>query len=414
MQTKKIILHCDVNNFFASCECALNPSIKDQPVAVTGEVTKRNGIVLAKNEIAKRFGIKTGDVIFEAKRKCPDLVCVRPHHKIYERYSRQIRAIYEEYTDKVEPFGIDECWLDITDTVKFFGSALDVANTLRERIKNEIGVTISVGISFSKTFAKLGSDMKKPDAVTVLSKENFKQKTYHLPLGSIIGIGKKLETKLNKLNIFTLGDLAEYDENIIKKKFGIVGERLQKNVQGIDDDDVQNVDDRKIVKSVGNGTTTLVDVKNKKELRSVVMFLCDEIATRLRAKHLTGSTISVSLRRNDLIWLSKSHTILKNTNSAKDIYHTAMDIIDQIWNEVCPLRSIRISVSNLDNDDISQLDLFNTDRNRKNLENAIDKIRQKYGYNSIRPLLSKDDRLINSQALRIEDDENENPDDDLS
>ncbi len=408
MQTKKIILHCDVNNFFASCECALNPSIKDQPVAVTGEVTKRNGIVLAKNEIAKSFGIKTGDVIFEAKRKCPNLVCVRPHHKIYENYSRRIRAIYEEYTDKVEPFGIDECWLDITNTVKFFGSALDVANTLRQRIKDEIGVTISVGVSFSKTFAKLGSDMKKPDAVTVISLENFKQKTYHLPLASIIGIGKKMETKLNKINIFTLGDLAEYDENIIKRKFGIVGEKLQKNVQGIDDDDVQSVDDRKVVKSVGNGTTTLVDVKTKKDLRSVVMFLCDEIATRLRAKHFTGSTISVSLRRNDLIWLSKSHTMKKNTNFTKDIYNTSMNIIDQIWDEICPLRSIRISVSNLDSDDISQLDLFSTNRNRKNLENAIDKIRQKYGYDSIKPLLSQNDKLINSQALRLDDDDDGN------
>ncbi len=410
MQTKKIILHCDVNNFFASCECVLNPSIKDQPVAVTGEVTKRNGIVLAKNEIAKRFGVKTGDVIFEAKRKCPDLICVRPHHKIYEKYSRRIRAIYEEYTDKVEPFGIDECWLDITDTVKFFGSALDVANTLRQRIKEEIGVTISVGISFTKTFAKLGSDMKKPDAVTIISPENFKERTYKLPLGSIIGVGKKMEAKLNKLNIFTLGDLASFDENIIKRKFGIVGERLQKNVQGVGDDEVQNIENYKVVKSVGNGTTTLVDVKNKKEIRSVVMFLCDEIATRLRNKHLTGSTISVSLRRNDLIWISKSHTILKSTNLSKDIYNTAMEIVDQIWNEVCPLRSIRITVSNLDSEDNYQLDLFDTNRNRKTLENAIDKIRQKYGYNSITPLLSKNDRLINQQALRLDDDD----DDDLS
>ena len=410
MQTKKIILHCDVNNFFASCECVLNPSIKDQPVAVTGEVTKRNGIVLAKNEIAKRFGVKTGDVIFEAKRKCPDLICVRPHHKIYEKYSRRIRAIYEEYTDKVEPFGIDECWLDITDTVKFFGSALDVANTLRQRIKEEIGVTISVGISFTKTFAKLGSDMKKPDAVTIISPENFKERTYKLPLGSIIGVGKKMEAKLNKLNIFTLGDLASFDENIIKRKFGIVGERLQKNVPGVGDDEVQNIENYKVVKSVGNGTTTLVDVKNKKEIRSVVMFLCDEIATRLRNKHLTGSTISVSLRRNDLIWISKSHTILKSTNLSKDIYNTAMEIVDQIWNEVCPLRSIRITVSNLDSEDNYQLDLFDTNRNRKTLENAIDKIRQKYGYNSITPLLSKNDRLINQQALRLDDDD----DDDLS
>ncbi len=413
MQTKKIILHCDVNNFYASCECALNPSIKDQPVAVTGEVTKRNGIVLAKNEIAKQFGVKTGDVIFEAKKKCPNLVCVRPHHKIYEKYSRRIRAIYEEYTDKVEPFGIDECWLDITDTVKFFGDAINVANTLRKRIKEEIGVTISVGVSFSKTFAKLGSDMKKPDAVTILSPENFKQKTYGMPLGSIIGVGKKIEAKLNKLNIFTLGDLADYDENIIKHKFGVVGQKLQNNVRGIDDDDVQNVEDTHIVKSVGNGTTTLVDVKTKKELRSVVMFLCDEIATRLRAKRLSGSTVSVSLRQNNLTWISKSHTMTKSTNISKILYNEAIMIIEDLWNEVYPLRSIRISVSNLDSENMSQLDLFDTDRNRRTLENTIDKIRQKYGYDCIKPLISQNDKLINSTALRIEEQENADNNDDL-
>ncbi len=413
MQTKKIILHCDVNNFYASCECALNPSIKDQPVAVTGEVTKRNGIVLAKNEIAKQFGVKTGDVIFEAKKKCPNLVCVRPHHKIYEKYSRRIRAIYEEYTDKVEPFGIDECWLDITDTVKFFGDAINVANTLRKRIKEEIGVTISVGVSFSKTFAKLGSDMKKPDAVTILSPENFKQKTYGMPLGNIIGVGKKIEAKLNKLNIFTLGDLADYDENIIKNKFGVVGQKLQNNVRGIDDDDVQNVEDTHIVKSVGNGTTTLVDVKTKKELRSVVMFLCDEIATRLRAKHLSGSTVSVSLRQNNLTWISKSHTMTKSTNISKMLYNEAIMIIEDLWNEVYPLRSIRISVSNLDSENMSQLDLFDTDRNRRTLENTIDKIRQKYGYDCIKPLISQNDKLINSTALRIEEQENADNNDDL-
>ena len=175
---RRIILHCDVNNFFASVECALNPSLKDLPLAVTGEKSKRNGIVLAKNNIAKMCGVQTGDVIFKAKQKCPDLVCVRPHHDVYEKYSKKIRKIYEEYTDRVEPFGIDECWLDITDTLKFFGTPLEIANTLRKRIKEEIGVTISVGISFSKIFAKLGSDMKKPDAVTQIPFSTFKKQTF--------------------------------------------------------------------------------------------------------------------------------------------------------------------------------------------------------------------------------------------
>lgn len=401
---QRIILHCDVNNFFASVECALNPSLKDLPLAVTGEKSKRNGIVLAKNNIAKMHGVQTGDVIFKAKQKCPDLVCVRPHHDVYEKYSKKIRKIYEEYTDRVEPFGIDECWLDITDTLKFFGTPLEIANTLRKRIKEEIGVTISVGISFSKIFAKLGSDMKKPDAVTQIPFSTFKKQTYHLPLNSIIGIGKKLEIKLNKMNIYTLGDLANYDTKIIKAKFGVVGESLQKKLQGFDDDEIASAFDVKQVKSIGNGTTTIVDIKNMAEMKSVVMFLCDEIATRLRKKNLVGSTIHISLRTNELTWTSKSHTINNLTNTAKDIYNESIKMIEKMWDNFTLIRSVRISLSNLqDETAINQLNFFDKKNNKKQLNKAIDKIREKYGYESIQPLITKNEELINSNALRLDD-----------
>ncbi len=401
---QRIILHCDVNNFFASVESALNPSLKDLPLAVTGEKSKRNGIVLAKNNIAKMYGVQTGDVIFKAKQKCPDLVCVRPHHDVYEKYSKKIRKIYEEYTDRVEPFGIDECWLDITDTLKFFGTPLEIANTLRKRIKEEIGVTISVGISFSKIFAKLGSDMKKPDAVTQIPFSTFKKQTYHLPLNSIIGIGKKLEIKLNKMNIYTLGDLANYDTKIIKAKFGVVGESLQKKLQGFDDDEIASAFDVKQVKSIGNGTTTIVDIKNMAEMKSVVMFLCDEIATRLRKKNLVGSTIHISLRTNELTWTSKSHTINNLTNTAKDIYNESIKMIEKMWDNFTLIRSVRISLSNLqDETAINQLNFFDKKNNKKQLNKAIDKIREKYGYESIQPLITKNEELINSNALRLDD-----------
>ena len=400
----RIILHCDVNNFFASVECALNPSLKDLPLAVTGEKSKRNGIVLAKNNLAKMCGVQTGDVIFKAKQKCPDLVCVRPHHDMYEKYSKKIRKIYEEYTDRVEPFGIDECWLDVTDTVKFFGTPLDIANTLRKRIKEEIGVTISVGISFSKIFAKLGSDMKKPDAVTLIPYSTFKKQTYHLPLNSVIGIGKRLEVKLNKMNIYTLGDLAGYDEKIIKKKFGVVGENLQKKLQGIGDDEIASAFDYRQVKSIGNGTTTIVDVKNMEEMKSVVMFLCDEIASRLRKKNLVGSTIHISLRTSELTWASKSHTIETLTNTAKDLFDESIKMIEKMWDKYTLIRSVRISVSNLqDETAINQLNFFDKKNNKKQLNKAIDKIREKYGYKSIQPLITKNEELINSNALRLDD-----------
>ncbi len=400
----RIILHCDVNNFFASVECALNPSLKDLPLAVTGEKSKRNGIVLAKNNIAKMCGVQTGDVIFKAKQKCPDLICVRPHHDVYEKYSKKIRKIYEEYTDRVEPFGIDECWLDITDTAKFFGTPIEIANTLRQRIKDEIGVTISVGISFSKTFAKLGSDMKKPDAVTQIPYSTFKKQTYHLPLNSIIGIGKKLEVHLNKMNIYTLGDLANYDEKVIKKRFGVVGENLQKKLQGIGDDEIASAFDIKQVKSIGNGTTTIVDIKTMDEMKSVVMFLCDEIATRLRKKKLVGCTIHIGLRKNDLTHISKTHTIENLTNTAKELYEESIKMIEKMWDKYTLIRSVRISVSNLqDETAINQLNFFDKKNDKKQLNKAIDKIREKYGYKSIQPLITKNEELINNNALRLDD-----------
>lgn len=405
MQTKrKIILHCDVNNFFASCECARNPALKDLPLAVTGEKSKRTGIVLAKNNIAKAFGVKTGDVIYQAKQKCPDLVCIRPHHDIYETYSRKIRKIYEEYTDKVEPFGIDECWLDITDTVKFFGTPTDVANTLRKRIKDEIGVTISVGISFTKTFAKLGSDMKKPDAVTEIPFENYKQIVYPLPLSSVIGIGRKLEPKLNKLNIFTLGDLANYDKIILKNKFGVIGEQLHDKLNGIGDDEVAYSFDKTPPKSIGNGTTTIVDVKTMQDMKSVVMFLCDEIATRLRQKKFVGSTFHVSLRKNDLTWITKSHTIATHSNNSFDLFDVTMEMIDKMWDKHTPIRSVRVCISNLcDENSSNQLSLFTQkDVKKQELDKAIDKIRDKYGYSSIKPLVTQNEELLNSE-IKIDD-----------
>ena len=400
---KRIILHCDVNNFFASVECALNPSLKELPVAVTGEKSKRNGIVIAKNNIAKSFGVATGDIIYKAKEKCPDLICVRPHHDIYEKFSKNIRHIYEEYSDRVEPFSIDECWIDITDTYKFWGTPFNVANEIRKRIKDEIGVTISIGLSFSKTFSKLGSDMKKPDAITEIPYETFKQQTYHLPINSIIGIGRKLEKKLNRMNIFTLGELANFDDKIIKLKFGVIGENLQQKIRGIGDDEVEYSTNTRKVKSIGNGTTTIVDIKNINEMKSVVMYLCDEIATRLRRKNLVGCTLSVSLRKSDLTWSGKSKTISEYTNTAKDLYKNTMDIISKMWDNYSLIRSIRISVSNLQDENESQISLFNTTQNKERLNKAIDKIREKYGYSSIKPLIADNKTLINTDSLRLDD-----------
>ena len=214
------ILHCDMNNFYASVECMLNPSLKEYPVAVCGSVEERHGIVLAKNYEAKAFDVKTGDTVFEAKRKCPNIKIVLPHFDEYVKYSKLAREIYSRYTDQVEPYGMDECWLDITGTEMLFGSPEKVADEIRETVKLELGLTISVGVSFNKIFSKLGSDMRKPDAVTVIDKESFKDKIWHLPASDMLGVGRATQRVLNSYCICTIGDLATADPKLLQNKLG--------------------------------------------------------------------------------------------------------------------------------------------------------------------------------------------------
>ena len=218
----KIILHVDANSFYASVECARHPELKNLPVAVSGNPQKRNGIILAKNEIAKKCGVQTGEAIWQAKDKCPNLVCIYPDMPLYEEYSKKMHKIFEKYTHLIEGMGLDECWLDVTETAHLFGGAENLAETIRAEIKKNLGITVSVGISFCKLFAKLGSDLKKPDAQTVISRQNFKEIVYPLPIESIIGIGHRSAKKLHKMNVFTLGDFLEVPAYILKNNFSIV------------------------------------------------------------------------------------------------------------------------------------------------------------------------------------------------
>ena len=400
---QRVILHCDANNFYASCECAQNSNLFDKPVAVTGNPQKRTGIILAKNNLAKQYGISTGDVIWQAKQKCPELICVSPHFDLYNKYSRKLKEIYMQYTDQVESFSIDECWLDVTDTQKFFGTGEEIANKIREQVKKELNITISVGVSFCKLFAKLGSDMKKPDAVTVISEANFTNKIYPLPINSIMGIGRRLEKALSKMNIETLGDFVKIPDSILSKKFGINGTRLKQKLLGNDFDIVKKFNEYDEVKSIGNGTTTIMDIKNIDDMKSVVMFLCDEIATRLRNKKMLSFCISASLRSSDLVWSGKSKTLNFPTNTEKDIFKTAMELIKCIWDLTSPIRSVRICCSSIvDEANNFQINLFENPTKKSNLNNAIDKVRKKYGYQAISPLVSINPKLINQDALRLD------------
>ena len=282
VKLRRSILHCDMNNFYASVECMLDPSLKEFPIAVCGSQEERHGIVLAKNYKAKAFNVQTGDVIWEAKKKCPTLVVVPPHYEEYIKYSKLAREIYSRYTDQVEPYGMDECWLDISGTEQIFGTAEEVANEIRETIKFELGLTISVGVSYNKIFAKLGSDMKKPDAVTIIRSESFKDIVWPLPAEDLLGVGRATKRKLNDYGIRTIGDLANFNVDILQSRLGKNGITLWKFANGNDTSPVTKMGYSEPVKSVGHGITTVADLECDNHVWLVMLELAQDIGHRLK------------------------------------------------------------------------------------------------------------------------------------
>jgi len=382
----KKILHCDANNFYASVECMLDPSLKDKYVAVSGNPDKRHGIILAKNQKAKECGIETGEVIWEAKRKCPQLVLVPPQFDKYVYYSDKIFDIYCQYTDRVEPFGIDECWLDVTGSMRLFKSATAIADELRERIKKEIGITVSVGVSFNKVFAKLGSDMKKPDATTVISPDNFKKKVWGLDVGDMLMIGRKTADKLKGLGIVTIGDLANTNPKILVDKFGVNGQKMYDNANGINDEEVRLYYNKHIPKSVGNSTTMPKDVTSRDEVKAVVMALSEMVAVRLRKYGFVAGGIHLGVRYNDLTYMGKQTKLPFKINSASCLCDQAMEIYDSIKHPN-PLRLLSVTAFDLSKgDEVMQMSLFDDERTQKlrRLDKSVDEIRQKYGYNALK------------------------------
>ena len=397
---ERVILHCDANSFFASVEIANNPQYEGKPVAVAGNPEKRTGIILTKNHIAKKYGIETGEVIWKAKSKCPNLICLSPHYRLYEEYSKKLKNIYERYTDRVESFGIDECWLDVTDSLKFFGNEKQLADRIRNDVKNELNITISVGVSFCKLFAKLGSDLKKPDATTIISKENFKNIIYPLPINAIIGIGRRLEVKYNKIGVSRLGDIINIPDNILKKKFGKLGIELKEKLLGIDNDEVKLCDCFVPPKSIGNGTTTITDIYSRKEIIGTVSMLSNEISTRLRYQNFNASGVSVTLKTATFQYFHQTNKFDFATNSQSHIINTVMNTIDSFWQYNIPIRAIRICVYNLSNAKQTQQCMFSNIIKDTSLNLAIDKIRSKYGYHSISPAISINNNYIDIDRLK--------------
>ena len=400
----RVILHCDLNNFYASVETILHPEYKGKPIAVCGDPKKRHGIVLAKSQPAKIMGVKTGDTVWQAQQKCPDITIVPPTFKEYVKYSDIVFKIYTEYTDRVEHFGMDECWLDVTGSVALFGDGKKIADTIRKRVYDETGLTISVGVSWTKSFAKLGSDMKKPDATTVISRENYKTVVWNLPVGEMIYIGRSSVSRLKKLNINTLGELANADRALLKQHFGIVGDKLIDAASGNEKEPVKFYYDVHIPKSVGHDTTTTKDVENLEQAKIVVYALSEMVATRLRKYNLVAHCVSVGLRNTSLEWFSRQLNLIEPVNNASDIANAALKLLKDNYNFALPLRTISVYTSNLESaTGAFQMSFFNENEKEKRLEKSIDEIRKKYGYKSVQRAVLLNNDVLNAD-LHEEDD----------
>ena len=384
----RVILHCDCNSFYASVETALNPEYRDVPMAVCGSEEDRHGIVLAKNELAKKHGIQTAETVYSARRKCPTLVIAKPHHEEYVKFSRRVNEIYARYTDMIEPFGIDESWLDVTASKKLFGSGIEIAERIRQDVKREIGITVSIGVSFNKVFAKLGSDYKKPDAVTVINEDNFRSIVFPLPASDLLFVGRKTADQLKLIGVRTIGELASLSESFLVKKFGKMGEQLYKYANGLDDSPV--LSEREDAKSVGSGFTFRHDLVSREECRVGIEYLADDIGRRLRKMGMKCETVQLSIKDEYLRVLQRQRPQNPPTDISRLIADTAYEILLDEWSESKPIRMLTVTATNLVRTDTfaEQIDMFGEENYKereksKKREETIDIIRQKHGSASI-------------------------------
>lgn len=394
----RTILHSDLNNFYASVECLKTPAIKDLPVVVIGSKEDRHGIVLAKNAIAKRFGVRTGDVYWEAKQKCGNtLVETEADFASYLRYSKEVRKIYEDYTDRIEAYGIDECWLDVSQSLMLFGSGAEIAHAIRERVEREIGLTVSVGVSWNKIFAKLGSDMKKPNAVTEITEENYRELVWKLPVEDLLYVGKATQQKLNRVGIKTIGELAQAKEERLVALLGKWGSYLHTFANGNDRSPVVTVGEEETIKSIGNSLTVYRDLKSEEDVQMVLCLLADSVSARLRETGLRKArTVHLYARASDLTGYRKQGKMPFFSGSALDIERTALKLFREVYPWKYYVRGLGISVSDF-LFGAEQLDLFGSleaDERQKRLDAAIDKLRKKYGNNIIQSaIVFKDPKI---------------------
>lgn len=378
----RTILHSDINSCYASVERLYRPELEGKPFAVCGEQELRHGIILAKDENAKRAGVKTAMAIWQAKQLCPELVLVEPHYDRYVKYSDMVREIYAEYTDLCEPFGIDECWLDITNCIAY-PDAAKTANEIRDRVKRETGLTVSVGVSWNKTIAKLGSDYKKPDAVTVIDREHFRQMVWGLPADDMLMVGRSTMRTLRRMGINTIGELAHTEPEILKARFGKHGLMLYRYANGLDNSRVRRIGETEPPKSIGNSMTAAQDIENTEQARLTLLMLADSVASRLRKEKLMCRTVEISVRNTELEWKSHRMRLRYASDVTIELVEYGMELLRECHEFPAPLRSMGLRALELvHSDEEQQLDIFmdyvNLNRQRK-IDAAVDRIREKYG-----------------------------------
>ena len=376
------ILHVDLNNFYASVECLLRPKYKDKALCVCGDADTRHGVVLAKNALAKSMGIKTGMVLWEARQLCKDLVAVNARFELYLKYSKKVKNIYRRYTDKIEPFGIDECWLDITDSLQLFGSAYNIAIKIKEAIKSEIGLTVSVGISYNKIYAKLGSDQAGRDGVFEITEENKEEKIFNLPVEDLLYVGKATKKKLNKINVFTIGDLAKTDLKILKTLLGKWGEYLYNFANGLDLSPVRNDNDLVPFKSIGNSLTNYKDIIDTNEIKSLIGLLSESIIYRARDYNLkTAKTLSVYVKDCLLNSVGYSCALNPNVLVCSNLEMQAYNLLKANYNFKEKIRAMGISVSGFDKNPMQFSFLYDCEKLEKQyrVEEVVNRLKKKYG-----------------------------------
>ena len=382
----RAILHIDMNSCYASIECLHHPEIRHLPVAVGGDVEARHGIILAKNELAKRAGVKTGEALWQAKQKCPDLVIVPPHYQLYLRFSRMARAIYAEYTDLIEPFGLDEAWIDVTGS-GVFGDAVEIAETIRNRVKFELGITVSIGVSFNKIFAKLGSDYKKPDAVTVFGKDDYREKVWPLPVEELLYVGPATTRKLRARCIRTIGDLAQTDPSLLHSWLGKMGYVLHAFANGNDPSPVASLGEEAIIKSIGNSTTTPRDLTCEEDVNIIFYVLAESVAARMRENGFRAKTVQISLRDTDLFSFERQCKLESPSCLASELHDAGMRLLRDHYRFRKPLRSVGIRGMDLvPIQTAMQLNFFEDPvrrEKRERLEVAVDELRRRFGHAAV-------------------------------